>query len=269
MKKLPTLKSILPKLLLIAVMLTGLCSTIMAQYEEIDNHIQRLDMQIAQAAEEKNYEAAAALQKDRDNWVAMRVAIEQQDVGAIFQLQEALNNPYQYHPGQGSTATTTESSDVKSPEFVNQVYSINAQGDFDKLEKVDGHRVTAGGGAYGFSAKVTSYKVIGNESPVRLSKEQQRFIVKTYSGIDPSDMFELVKFDIRGVKKDRYVDMHKRNRARYHSSSRQVSENRVAVSFKSLGNATYEIHLDEELEPGEYGFLYGEKVFAFGVDDKK
>lgn len=233
-----------------------------AQLEPIDQRIIVLDGYLQQALADEDYEAAGKIKKEKQYYLDLRQAIIDEDGLTLMSLSGSAPSPYNYQPKGGKTVIV----DNSGPEFINHVYAIGDQGDYIKLEKVEGNRVTAGGGFYGFSAKVTSYMVPGNESKVKMAATQKRFIVRTISGIDPADMFELVKFDIRTAKKDRYVDMSTSNRAMYYSSKGDVTENRIITDFKSQGNGVYEIVLSEDLEPGEYGFIHGSRFFAFSVD---
>jgi hypothetical protein len=233
-----------------------------AQLEPIDQRIIVLDGFLQQAVADEDFEAAAKIKSERQYYLDLRQAIIDEDGLTLMSLSGSAPPQYTYYPKGGKPVV----SDNSAPEFINHVYAVGEQAEYIKLEKVEGNRVTAGGGFYGFSAKVTSYMVPGNESKVKMPSNQKRFIVRTISGIDPADMFELVKFDIRTAKKDRYVDMSKSNRAMYYSSKGGVTENRLVTDFKSLGNGVYEIVLTEDLEPGEYGFIHGSRFFAFGVE---
>lgn len=237
-----------------------------SQTDGIDTHIRRLDAQIAQAAAEQNYAAAAGLQRDRANWVDLKHAIEMQDAARILSLQDALAHPYVYEARNTQPASGAPTGNA-GPEFMNQVYTLEADGSYRPLEKQEGNRSSSGGGYGGFGGRVSSLKVMGDRSNVRFARPLPRFVVKTYPGQDPSDLFELVRFEVRGVRKDRYVDMNKSSHAWYHHSSSEVTENRVLLAFKNIGDQVYEIVLDGTLDPGEYGFLLGDKVFAFGMNE--
>lgn len=236
-----------------------------AQPSGIDDHIHQLDAQIAQAAAAQHFEAAAGLQRDRTNWLDLKHAIEAQDAGRILALQAALQQPYIYQAMAPRATTAGPAPTTSGPEFMHQVYTLEADGSYQPLEKQEASNTSSGGGYGGFGGKVSSLKVAGDRSNVRFEVAAPRFVVTTYPGQDPSDILELVKFDVRGARKDRYVDMSKSSHAFYHHSSSQVTDNRVRLAFKNLGDQVYEVVIDGTLEAGEYAFMQGRKVFAFGM----
>ncbi len=239
-----------------------------AQAEGLDAHIRELDRQIAQAAAEQNYVAAAGLQRDRANWVALREAIDANDAARILSLQQALANPYVYTAGGSAQRPAETSPTANGPEFMHQVYTKEADGSYRQLEKEEASRSSSGGGYAGFGGRVSSIKIPGDRSNVRFPVgTTPRFVVKTYPGQDPSDLIELVRFEVRGVRKDRYADMSKSSHAFHHHSSSEVTENRIRITFTNLGEQVYGIATDEPLPAGEYAFLNGSKVFAFGVGE--
>ena len=209
----------------------------MAQTDVFDAQIGRLDAQIAQAAAENNGAAVAGLTRDRNNWVAFKRAIENEDAGQMMALQNALQHPYEYEPGDA--VYMPEPQDTGGPEFYNQVYAADASGGYNQLEKNEAVNSSSGGSYGGLGAKTNSVKIPGSKSNFRVPKGQYHFVVKVYQGQDPSDII----------------------------NSHEVTENRIRISFKNIGNQVYEIHIDDEIGAGEYAFMNGEKVFAFGVDN--
>lgn len=237
------------------------------QHDGIDQHIQRIDMQIAQASAEKNNEAVAGLQRDRDNWVRFKHAIETEDLGTIMALQDAISRPYVYVPSNGAAVVDApEPQGPAGPEFVNQVYHMPSDGVYTPLEKQETNTSSSGGGYGGFGGRTSSVKVPGEKSNVRFPSGKPRFVIKTFQGMDPMDVAKLVRFEVRGKNKDRYADLSKSSHAWYHSSSSEVTANRVRIAFTNIGNQIYEIQFEEDLLPGEYGFMASGKVFAFGID---
>ncbi|MBV6404054.1 MAG: hypothetical protein IT228_04425 [Flavobacteriales bacterium] len=239
-----------------------------AQAEGLDAHIRELDRRIAQAAAEQNYAAAAGLQRDRANWVALKEAIADNDAVRILSLQQALANPYVYEAAGATAPVAAPRTGAGGPEFMHQVYTLEADGSYRPLEKEEGSRSSSGGGYAGFGGRVSSMKIPGDRSNVRFPVgTTPRFVVKTYPGQDPSDLIELVRFEVRGARKDRYVDMSKSSHAFHHHSSSEVTDNRVRIAFTNLGDQVYAITTDSALPDGEYAFLNGQKVFAFGVGE--
>lgn len=258
----------IPKLLLVLFMcsqIPALPVTAMAQTDAFDTQIARLNTQIAQAAAENNGAAVAGLTRDRNNWIAFKQAVENEDVSQMMALQNALQDPYNYEPGNAST-TQVVPQDETGPEFYNQVYMPDGKGGYDQLEKNDAKSSSSGVGYGGFGGSTSSVKIPGSKSNIRVAKGQYNFVVKVYQGQDPSDIITLARFEIRGRAKDRYIDVSKSSHALYTNNSQEVTDNRIRISFKNIGNQVYEIHIDDEIEAGEYAFMNGDKVFAFGVD---
>ncbi|MCB9194230.1 MAG: hypothetical protein H6597_06825 [Flavobacteriales bacterium] len=254
-----------------AVVLAGLClclapHTATAQTEAIDTHIHQLDAQIAQAAAAQDYEAAAALQKDRQTWLELKQAVEAQDSGRIMALTEALQHPYVYQAKGSAPAPTASAPADNGPEFINQVYLMTAGGEYRQLEKQEGHNSSSHGGYGGFGGGSSSYKIAGAASNVRLAPGQYRFVIKTYPGQDPSDLIELVKFDPDKGHNQRGIQLSKSSHYGWGSSREEVTDNRLRLSFKNIGPQLYEITIEDPIGDGEYGFMNGDKVYAFGID---
>ncbi|HMQ76087.1 MAG TPA: hypothetical protein PKE21_10715 [Flavobacteriales bacterium] len=243
-------------------------TSVLAQAEGLDAHIRQLDRLIAQAAAEQDYAAAAGLQRDRANWVALQEAIAHNDAARILSLQQALANPYVYTAAGAAQRPAAPAPTTGGPEFLHQVYTQEADGSYRQLEKEEASSASSGGGYGGFGGRVSSKKIPGDRSNVRFAAGAlPRFVVRTYPGQDPSDLIELVRFEVRGARKDRYVDMSKSSHAFYHHSSSEVTDNRVRITFTHLGDQVYEIGTDAPLPAGEYAFMNGQKVFAFGVNE--
>ncbi|HQV51273.1 MAG: hypothetical protein IPI00_15790 [Flavobacteriales bacterium] len=258
----------IPKILLVLFMclqIPTLPATAMAQTDAFDAQIARLNTQIAQAAAENNSAAVTGLTRDRNNWIAFKRAVENEDAGQMMALQNELQNPYNYEPGNAA-AVQAVPQDESGPEFYDQVYMPDGKGGYDQLEKNDVRTSSSGGGYGGFGGSTSSVKIPGSKSNIRVAKGQYNFVVKVYQGQDPSDIIKLARFEIRGRAKDRYIDVSKSSHAMYTNNSHEVTDNRIRISFKNIGNQVYEIHIDDEIEAGEYAFMNGDKVFAFGVD---
>ncbi|HMU13135.1 MAG TPA: hypothetical protein PKE53_03970 [Flavobacteriales bacterium] len=262
----------------IAVLLTCLMivrtTTIKAQDDAgVQAHIQRIDAWIAQAEGEKNQEAVDCLRRDRATWVEFQQAIERSDAFRMLALSEAMKHPCPYPPpGQDHTvvaAPAQPEEQQEGPEIIGQVYSMPSEGEYLPLEREEGDRSSARGGFIGYySSRTKSIRIEGVRSSVRYKQGQHRFVVKVWPGMDPFDLVKLYRFEVIEKKNERVVETSKSSRSRYHSYSTDNTEGRVRVSFKKLaGQGVYEIVHEEPVPPGEYAFLSGEKVFAFGVDE--
>lgn len=233
-----------------------------AQIDRIDSWIV-----LAEAANDKD--GADCLRRDRATWVSLKDATDRNDPFRMLGLINALKNPCEYVPPGAEALAPPPPPPQDGPEIIGQVYAMPAEGEYLTLEREDGDRSSARGGFIGYySSRTKSIRIDGVRSSVRFPKGQHRFVVKVWPGMDPFDLVKLYRFEVRPAKQDRVVETSKSSRSRYHSYSTDNTEGRVRVSFKKIGGqAVYEIVHEEALPPGEYAFLSGEKVFAFGVDE--
>lgn len=98
------------------------------------------------------FEAAAGLQRDRLNWLDLKHAIEAQDAGRILALQAALQQPFIYQAMAPRATTAGPALTTSGPEFMHQVYTLEADGSYQPLEKQEASNTSSGGG-YGGSAE--------------------------------------------------------------------------------------------------------------------
>ena len=135
----------------------------LAQADGINTQINRLDVQIAQAAAENNTAAVSGLQRDRSNWLAFKRAIESEDASQIMALQNALQHAYDYQPGNG-TVMPLDPQTEGGPEFYNQVYLTDGKGGYTPLEKNEVVNSSSGAGYGGFGGRTNSVKIPGSSS---------------------------------------------------------------------------------------------------------
>lgn len=239
----------------------------------VQAHLERIDAWIAQAEAEKNQEAADCLRRDRATWVEFQQAIDRNDPFRMLALSEAIKHPCPYPPAGADHTVPAPTPKAQAqgpaePEIIGQVYAMPTEGEFLPLEREDGDKASARGGFMYYSSRTKSIRIEGVRSSVRFPKGQHRFVVKVWPGMDPFDLVKLYRFEVREAKQERIAETSKSSRSRYHSYSTDNTEARVRVSFKKIGGqSVYEIVHEEPVPPGEYAFLSGEKVFAFGVDE--
>ncbi len=245
-----------------------------------------LRLEMAEALKTENYGRAAEIKKQLEAGPAassssgpnlaslesdLQQAINVEDYKKAAKIQkqiDALKSGKPLPASKTPTATKATNSHLNSsePEFVNQVYYSDINGNLHSLEKAEGQLKTSGGGFY-YASATSSYMITGASSPVRLERGKLNFVVKTLPGMDPAGSFKLVKLDVRGRRSsDRYADAYKSTAAMFHSETGAVSENNVPIAFRSLGNNVFQIVIEKDLGPGEYSFMYITKMFAFGID---
>lgn len=202
----------------------------------------------------------------------MQTAVDNEDYKRAGDLKKEIESIKSGKPvdntssNRSSGSSSNYSGNTPTIDFVNQVFLLNNDNSTTKLEKVQGKLTTSAGGFGGYGSATSSYVLEGSRSPVRLSPNQMKFVVKVYQGIDPSESFVLSKVEVRGRRKNRYADQYKSTSAWGHSETGKVSENQVEIQFKKLSDEVFEITIPGGIEPGEYAFQYIDKLFAFGVD---
>lgn len=202
----------------------------------------------------------------------MQIAVNKEDykrAGEIKRQIEILQSGGTINTTTSNTNTSFNSTnnDNGAPtlEFINQVYIWNKDGSVSPLEKADGKLITSGGG-YMVSSATSSYTLPGVASNVRVNQSNTRFVVKVFKGIDPSENIKFLKFDIRGRRSpSRFADQFKSTSAMYHSETGAVTDQYIEISFKQITDEIYEV-IVPNLAPAEYGFVYINKFFAFGIN---
>jgi protein-arginine kinase activator protein McsA len=212
--------------------------------EDNSSEISRLEKEMNEAVKQEDYKKAGDLKR---------------------QIETIQNGGTVSNTAATTSSITTSNNNVPSVDFVNQVYLLNSDGTLSDLEKAEGKLTTSGGGFVVASA-TSSYILPGTASPVKVNQSNARFVVKVYKGIDPSETFKFLKFDIRGRRSpSRYADQYKSTAAMYHSETGAVTDQYIEVQFKQLSDEVFEIIIPK-LEPGEYSFVYINKFFAFGIN---
>lgn len=98
----------------------------------------------------------------------------------------------------------------------------------------------------------------GVSSPVKIAKQPElKFIVKLTPGVDPTSIFDLVRFKIR---KDQRVFITTQAKA----TSTTTSFEKIAYEVKKIKEGYYYL-LVKNLDRGEYFFGSKDFMFAFGV----
>lgn len=208
--------------------------TTLPSYKE--RKVLELEKQKQQAVKSGDYAKAAAIQKEI----------------------EALQN-------SDSASSVSISSSTIHPEFKNQVFLYNqSTKQFKALEKREGEIKSSAAAAPFYASATSFYFISGNNSTVDF-EESEIFVLEVDKGIDPSDLFKLVKFDPDKYGKDRYMPYYRSTGAVYSGSSGQVNENYLNIKFTRINDNVYKIEPETKLPDGNYGYMMGNKFFCFKV----
>lgn len=218
-----------------------------------DNSDSELKRRLQEALDVENYHLAQEIQNEIDGIFPEASSLTEWHNGSP---QVALEDDY-YYP----TNETGQPLRLQVPEFYNQVYKREMDGSVSSLEKVNGQFKSSGGGYGGFSGRRTSFVLAGRQSRIVLTKQDLSFVVRADLGVDPSDIIQLVKLDVKG--NNRYAHISEGRTFVYAGSSNQVTDNLREISFESLGEGIFQIKVHSSLAPGQYAFKNGDKFFAF------
>lgn len=217
---------------------------------------QEIELEINRAVSAGNYTLAAQLKKEKQLREEIKAAVNTGDYEKAAQLKKEL---------ESGTSTSTDSSTIK-PEFINQVYLYDDSSKaLTKLEKREAEIKTSVAAAPFYASSTSYYFVSNNNSPVEI-KAESSFVVETSSGIDPSDVFKMAKFDPDKRGNDRYLPYSSFTSAGYGgASSAELNNNDVPISFSKISDNIYKIKPSYDLQNGEYAFIHGTKFFCFRV----
>lgn len=113
--------------------------------------------------------------------------------------------------------------------------------------------------ATGLSKAEAGFFLNGTSSSARIGKQEEiKFIVKVASGVDPTSVFDLVKFEI---KKDKRVFITTKAKA----TSTSTSLEKISYEVKKVKDGYYYLTA-KNLTAGEYFFGSSDFMFAFGID---
>lgn len=240
-----------------------------ALYDEDYAKAAQLSNQIKMTSGEGTSNKITSLEKELDQ------AINSEDYGRASQIKkqiEALKNGSSSN--QTISATQIVSGNILDQlEFINQVYYYDkSEGRAIPLEKGKPEIKSSTKAVPGYAQSTSYYVIDGVRSPVRFSGVAgHSFIVKTTPGVDPSDTFRLVKFEILGRKTpQRHMAAFTATGSGWGwgsgGSSGQISKFDVPIEFKKIENGVYEIILQQSLEKAEYTFYLPNKMYAFGIN---
>lgn len=128
-----------------------------------------------------------------------------------------------------------------------------------KIVELEKSQYNAMAKAKGLFGAESGYFLNGVSSNVKISKQTElRFVVKVSEGIDPTSVFDLVKFE---VKKDKRIFITTNAKA----TSTSTSFEKITYDLKKIREGYYYL-IVKNLEKGEYFFGSKDFMFAFSVE---
>jgi hypothetical protein len=158
----------------------------------------------------------------------------------------------------GSSLSAQDAQLPPPPEIVAvPFYLDNTAHELKKLPK-EPYKEHKGAPTVSFTnAFIISAQVQGNASELRIPSQDKIVFV-----FDATTVPRLYKFTQSGKKREfAYEKGNQRN-------ATPIPGLPVTVS-KYKGGSAYQFSADERLAGGEYGIVFGENIYTFGVDDKK
>ena len=157
--------------------------------------------------------------------------------------------------------------DLPSPEFAGRPYFVK-ENSLVNFERADG----ALGANTSTKGMVTFYGVPKDKSDVRFtSSALPRIIIKVDAGVDPSEVFSVVRAEVG--KKGREFTVRKTDRK---NNPLDVSDVQVKVSATKVSDGIYELKFENGIPTGEYaivssletnsGMALKSKLSCFGID---
>ncbi len=165
--------------------------------------------------------------------------------------------------GQAETAAGSPAE----PQYVNQYFSLGADGKLVALETASVHHETKSHNNF-ISVKVASVDVIqGESSPIHL-QPGATFIVRMNVGdVDPVTMIKL--HTLTPGKGERDFVMGATSGHPFGGGPKHTTgEDSLPVTAKKWGEHSYAIQSTNALGPGEYAFLYGQQAYCFSIAAK-
>lgn len=143
------------------------------------------------------------------------------------------------------------------PEFNEKPAYVDGKSiELKELEKSPYNKIAK---AKGLTKAEAGFFLNGSASTVRIAKQPVlKFVVKVNPGTDPSDVFDLVRFEIR---KDQRVFIV----AIANATSSTTSFEKINYELKKIKEGYYYL-LVKDLGVGEYFFGSNDFMFAFGVE---
>ena len=180
---------------------------------------------------------------------------------------ETVNN------GSNNGAVSTSNAlvgAIPTIEFINQVYFWDkATNTIRNLEYDTPEIKTSASGGFGYAQATSFWVVSGTRSDVTINlNETSSFIVKVTPGLNPIDLFRLVKFQILGKRNpSRHMAAYTSSSAAYAgSSTKERHDNDIVINYNKLDEGHYEITVNGKLVPGEYTFFGLGKMYSFSIN---
>jgi len=106
---------------------------------------------------------------------------------------------------------------------------------------------------------------------VEMKEKASSFRIPAHNKIsfvyDATTIPRLYKFTVKGSKREFPYD--KRSYGFFGNSSRDSHIDGIAVSVSRYKETAFQFSSDQPLDPGEYAIIFADRIYTFGVDEKK
>jgi len=232
--------------------------------------IEELESEKSKAVAAEDYANAAKFKKAISLQEELKDAVAAEDYDKAASLKAEINNLSSNSGNANKSASANSSSNTASGtapnmEFVNQVYlwnkSANTVSDLEKDKPEIKTKTSAG---WGYAESQSFWVIDGSASSVKVSGEQAEFILNITPGMDPADLFRLIKFEIIDGK--RHLPSFKSTAGAWVGGSTKERKDRdVPVSFDKVDDGVYHVIIKRNLSRGEYAFYGLNKMFSFSL----
>ncbi len=150
-----------------------------------------------------------------------------------------------------------EAQNTLLPEFNDKPAYYNAKE--KKLVELEKSQYNTIAKAKGLFKAEAGFFMNESSSPVRISKQDElKFVVKVAAGIDPTSVFDLVKFEVKDNKRVFIT-------AKAKATGSTNSFSKISYSVEKIKEGYYYLVV-KGLDKGEYFFGSSDFMFAFGID---
>ena len=155
------------------------------------------------------------------------------------------------------------SQDIPDPEFAGRPYFLKDNG-LVSFERTDGSQEAK----TSMKGMDTYYAAMGDKSDTRFpSGTPPKIIIKVDNGVDPAEMFSIVRGEQGKAKRSFLLRKYDRK-----MRALDVGNVLIKASYKKIRDSVYEIVFDTTLTAGEYALIPSTesnlkiKMSCFGVD---
>ena len=179
-------------------------------------------------------------------------------IGCLFALVVSA-----MYPSTWAQDNKVEQAQVQEPDFDFVFHALGEDKSLIALEK-KAAVVTARTKILSGSNSV-QYELPSEKSHVRFSNGDVRFVVRGFgTTTDPTQFVSMYKLEVK--KRRRELVLSKTRGAFMPGPNVKFGEGKIELLAARYGSSSMVLSVPDHLVPGEYAFLYGSTIFAFGID---